>query len=535
MGASPFFNAGSSAAANSLAVLHLKRDLQVPVSLRDSKDISEGYAEGAVTNSRFGSFPHSTLINQPWGSQVLASKVDTGSRARGRKRKRDPNEDPDAVKDPNAPLQAAIVAGTGFAHLLQPTPESWTISLPHRTQVVYTPDYSYILQRMRVAPGQVLIEAGAGSGSFTHAAARAVFNGHSADSTASSRRSGHVYSFEYHEPRVVSLQDELVSHGLSDMVTVTHRDVYQDGFLVDKTESEDKSPRANAIFLDLPAPWLALRNLTRRRLPSSLFKSMSQPQTNESVPPTADATEEPASDSDSFVSPLDPTSPVHLCTFTPCIEQVQSVVSALRQLGWMEIQMVEIINRRLEVRRERVGYEEEGLKGTSGGPKDVDEAVTRLHEVEGRFREWGVAMKAVNGGGENASTTNETGGTKAKNKGAQGDKLTPKQKRQERNRKQEKSRKTYKDGLLVHRTEGEIKAHTSYLVFAVLPVEWSQEEEQRAIERCEALLKQRAQEAEKGKKVSGAGQEGEDVVMGDGAGDGAQEADEEAANGDSVA
>ena len=49
-------------------------------------------------------------------------------------------------------------------HILQPTPESWTYSLDHRTQVVYTPDYSYVLQRMNVKPGDTLIEAGAGSG-----------------------------------------------------------------------------------------------------------------------------------------------------------------------------------------------------------------------------------------------------------------------------------------------------------------------------------------------------------------------------------
>ena len=31
----------------------------------------------------------------------------------------------------------------------------------------------------------------------------------------------------------------------------------------------------------------------------------------------------------------------------------------------------------------------------------------------------------------------------------------------------------------MHRTEPEIKTHTSYLVFAVLPREWSEEQEER--------------------------------------------------------
>jgi tRNA (adenine57-N1/adenine58-N1)-methyltransferase len=41
-------------------------------------------------------------------------------------------------------------------------------------------------------------------------------------------------------------------------------------------------------------------------------------------------------------------------------------------------------------------------------------------------------------------------------------------------------RKVYKEGALVHRTEPEVKTHTSYLVFAVLPQEWTAEDEERA-------------------------------------------------------
>ncbi|KAG9723530.1 putative tRNA methyltransferase subunit GCD14, partial [Aureobasidium melanogenum] len=163
---SPFLEPGAAASIGSLAILHLKRDQLIPVVLKSTAD--DGYAEGAVTNTRFGSFPHSTLKDVPWGTQVRASKVDTGSRGRGgAKRKIDDTEPKEAIQ-----------AGTGFVHLLPPTPESWTISLPHRTQVVYTPDASYILQRLQVRPGQTIIEAGAGSGSFTHASARAVFNGY---------------------------------------------------------------------------------------------------------------------------------------------------------------------------------------------------------------------------------------------------------------------------------------------------------------------------------------------------------------------
>jgi tRNA (adenine57-N1/adenine58-N1)-methyltransferase len=45
----------------------------------------------------------------------------------------------------------AVATTNGFIHLLLLTPENWTSSLPHKTQVVYTPDYSYILYRIHAA------------------------------------------------------------------------------------------------------------------------------------------------------------------------------------------------------------------------------------------------------------------------------------------------------------------------------------------------------------------------------------------------
>ena len=77
---SPFFHTPPTAEAHSLAILHIKRDSLLPIVLQTTAD--DGYAEGAVVNTRYGSYPHSTLIGVPWGSQVRASNVDTGSRGR---------------------------------------------------------------------------------------------------------------------------------------------------------------------------------------------------------------------------------------------------------------------------------------------------------------------------------------------------------------------------------------------------------------------------------------------------------------------
>jgi tRNA (adenine57-N1/adenine58-N1)-methyltransferase len=253
---SPFLDPGSCSSSDSLAVLQLKRDHLIATKLSDHDENHEGYDEGRVTNTRFGSFPHSTLIDLPWGSQVRASKVDTGSRGRrpveSTKRKREDSKDietPESSKlgksTAKPVIKKPVVADTGFVHLLPPTPEYWTASLPHRTQVVYTPDYSYVLHRLRVRPGDVLVEAGAGSGSFTHAAARSVFNGYSNLKS----RNGHIYSYEFHEQRAEKIRTEIEEHRLQSIVEVNHRDVCEDGFYV----CDDM--KVTVIFLDLPAPW----------------------------------------------------------------------------------------------------------------------------------------------------------------------------------------------------------------------------------------------------------------------------------------
>lgn len=462
---SPFLFPGAVSSADTLSIIHLKRDLQIPTILKEHDDDDEGYTEGKVVNTRFGSFPHTTLIGLPWGSQVRASKVDTGSRGRrkeeDKKRKREGSEQTGPNKAPkldddeaiNASTPAtkeeseAVAASSGFIHLLPPTAENWTSSLPHRTQVVYTPDYSYILHRIRARPGTNIIEAGAGSGSFTHASARAVFSGYQGhQNTGTTNKLGKVWSYEFHEQRHEKLQKEIQDHGLEGVVQITHRDVCEGGFLV-----EGQSPGADSIFLDLPAPWLALPHLSRSR-PS-----------NESSPASSP-----------FVSPLNPSSPIHICTFSPCIEQVQRTISVMRQLGWVDIEMVELSQKRFDIRRERIGIDNGAQRGLQATPANVDEAVARLMEVEGTF-------KAFHENGEKVESSKKN-------------QVNP----NNRDKIMESlvERKVYKEGNLVHRTEPEVKTHTSYLVFAVLPMEWSDEDEQKAKEKWKVEVRMEEEKVE---------------------------------------
>ncbi|KAF2125486.1 tRNA methyltransferase complex GCD14 subunit [Dothidotthia symphoricarpi CBS 119687] len=485
---SPFLDPGTHARADTLGILQLRRDQLIPAILAPDGD--SDYAEGKVENTRFGSFPHSTLVDQPWGTQILASVVDTGSRGRSKKRKRDAKDEGADTGTADATEKRDVVkaaaASSGFAHLIPPTPEFWTLSLPHRTQVVYTPDYSYVLQRLRVRPGDHMIEAGAGSGSFTHAAVRAVFNAYPAAPPAHEgsddedavgvakrrrrpKRHGGVYSFEYHAPRAQQLRVEIEQHGLAPLVTVTHRDVYADGFCLD----DGPGPDADAIFLDLPAPWQALKHLTRSPSPLTSPSDPSSP----IVSP--------------FRSPLNPKTPARICTFSPCIEQVTKTVSALRSYGWVDIDMVEVQHKRLEVRRERVGLAEEGLRGGNATAATVQEAVQRLRDVEGRAQVFhslqkekqDEIMRKAEGRkrGENISGYDEALHQDKSKKKTAADRLPPsKHDRLAQSKRDQENRTLFKEGRLVHRTEPELKTHTSYLVFAVLPREWTKEHEEKA-------------------------------------------------------
>lgn len=523
---SPFLKPGPVAKPNQLAIIQLSKDDQIPVYLRETEGEHDGYKEGHVLNTRFGSFPHSTLIGAPWGSQVRASNVDTGSRGRkkrkakgavdaaskagntdqdstGPKRKRGANDEgekrvKDAADQPASAVEdntaenvqqmtvtgdaenqiedeqsqqevqgselskppqkqqktTATAARSGFVYILPPTPEIWTSSLPHRTQVVYTPDYSYVLQRIRARPGSRLIEAGSGSGSFTHASARAVYDGET-------EPTGKVFSFEFHEQRFEKMKKEISEHGLDRVVQINHRDVYNEGFLVD-----DKSPEADAVFLDLPAPWLALPHLSRRRV-----------KTGSEVEGVPNGTEGNGEDEEKWISPLNPKRSAYICTFSPCIEQVTRTVSEMRRLGWVEIDMVEIAHRRINVCREKIGLDVISDRGAQQAPGNVAEALVKLKEIEAKTAEHNAKMFAGNKKSKKPDEDDDMD-----DYAPPPEKIVPQDQSAEEPTK-EPPVKPFLQGRLVTRPEAEIKAHTSYLVFAVLPREWTDEDEAAAAAR----------------------------------------------------
>jgi tRNA (adenine57-N1/adenine58-N1)-methyltransferase len=334
-------------------------------------------------NTRYGAFPHNKIIGSTFGTQI------------------------------------ASTSDQGFIHLLAPTPELWSMSLPHRTQIVYTPDASYIVQRLRIRPGSRVIEAGTGSGSFTHSITR------------SAGRKGRIFTYEFHEPRYLEAKKEINDHGL-DTITITHRDVCKEGF-----DLEGENLNATAVFLDLPSPWAAIPRL----------KSVV---TNDRA--------------------------VSICCFSPCMEQVVRTVETLRKEGFQRIEMVEVSAKRWEGRKDMV--------------RTVDDAVERLRDVkkrrtEGlekrnkRIQNQGESKKRK--GEEETDTDTPLEGTPKEDSPT----LTPNQGTpNEGFDKPTSSVKGYNpwgkglrvkegdpeyDWRDISRVEAEIKSHTSYLTFAILP------------------------------------------------------------------
>ncbi|KAF8527525.1 tRNA methyltransferase complex subunit Cpd1 [Hysterangium stoloniferum] len=233
-------------AEGDVVIVWLTRDSVQPITITPGQDL----------NGKFGNYKHSDLVGIPYGSKVASRN------------------------------------GKGFIHVLRPTPELWTIALPHRTQILYLADIAFITTRLAIRPGSRVLEAGkrTGSGSFTHSIARTV------------GPVGHVFSFEFHQARAEKARIEFKQHGMSDYVSLQHRNVCKDGFALKEA--------VEAVFLDLPMPWEAIP-----------FAKM-------------------AARKDRIV---------RICCFSPCMEQVSRTVSALNEHGFTDIAMYETLIRPHEV------------------------------------------------------------------------------------------------------------------------------------------------------------------------------------------
>jgi tRNA (adenine57-N1/adenine58-N1)-methyltransferase len=116
---------------------------------------------------------------------------------------------------------------------LTPSWDDLLRSIRRSSQIVYPKDIGYILMKMSIRPGSVVIDAGTGSGALAAAFASSVMP------------TGRVISYEVREDMRNLARRNLIHLGVDAYATVKLRDIAE-GF--DETE-------VDALFLDVPAPW----------------------------------------------------------------------------------------------------------------------------------------------------------------------------------------------------------------------------------------------------------------------------------------
>ena len=220
-----------------------------------------------VFSSRFGKFSHAAMVGRRFGERILSVAEGSGSHA----------------------------SAGGYVYLLSPSPELWTATLPHRTQILYIADISMICLQLELLPGSIVVEAGTGSGSLSHALARCI----------GSR--GHLHTFEFNAQRAQLAAAEFAANGLTERVTCRHGDVCAKDWLYSAHGIAEET--VDGVIFDLPQPWDAVERFAPYLRPGG-----------------------------------------RLCCFSPCIEQVARTLDVLRAKGFTGAEVIEVITRTHEVK-----------------------------------------------------------------------------------------------------------------------------------------------------------------------------------------
>ena len=183
---------------------------------------------------------------------------------------------------------------TKFISILSFVPNIWERCINRMTQILFNPDISLIMILLNLSQSSIIYESGTGSGCLSVNM-----------SSMLSRGKGHLYTFEFNKERVDKLKDLFKLLKLDKTITITHRDVIQDGFELEEKDLENKShKKCGSMFIDLPSPWLAIKH-AKKVLASGAY----------------------------FVS------------FSPCIEQINQTMKAMKENNFIELRMFECLYR----------------------------------------------------------------------------------------------------------------------------------------------------------------------------------------------
>lgn len=158
------------------------------------------------------------------------------------------------------PWGSQIHTNIGYAYLMLPPSTNDLIRhIKRSSQVIFPKDSAYILMKMNIKPGAVVLESGCGSGGLTLALATAV------------APTGRVYSQEIREDFVALTKRNMQKVGLDGYVTF---------ITADSTQGLLAPEKADAVFIDVPAPHTLL-NQARAALKDGGWFGSLVPTTNQ--------------------------------------------------------------------------------------------------------------------------------------------------------------------------------------------------------------------------------------------------------------
>ena len=173
-------------------------------------------------------------------------------------------------------------------YILRPYLYEMIMKVRRKTQIMYPKDIGMILTRGNIFPGAKVIESGIGSGGLTTALANFV------------RPTGRVYSYERNEEFLNNAKKNLEKNGLSEWVEFKHQEI------TDEFDEKD----ADFIMIDIGSPW---------DLIDAAYKSLKGGS--------------------------------RLATICPTFEQLTRTVFTLEEKGFINIETMEILLRKILVRR----------------------------------------------------------------------------------------------------------------------------------------------------------------------------------------
>jgi len=182
-----------------------------------------------------------------------------------------------------------IKSNTGAEFIaLKPLLSDYIFKSQRKTQITYPKDAALIVMFSGIGPSSRVVEAGTGTGALTSALAHYV------------EPSGHVYSYEIRAEFIETAQKNLQRADLLDYVELKNKDIT---IGIDETEID-------AVILDMATPWLVI------------------PHAYEALKGSGT-----------------------LVSFSPTIDQVVKTVEALEENGFVDIETIECIMRRMQVER----------------------------------------------------------------------------------------------------------------------------------------------------------------------------------------